>query len=156
MKRTLIAALILILTATAAIAAPPQRPPAPPANAAPDGPGHGAGARGELPPQLLAEFLDLSDAQITQAQALRETLQSSTQSVREQLRANREAIEAAVAAGDAAKAGQLLVASAGLRAQLKTAHDTFKAGFEAMLTADQKAKYAVYQELLELRKGGRE
>lgn len=155
MKRTLITALVLILVATVAIAAP-QRPGGAPGATAPDGPGRGPGARGELPPQLLAEFLDLSDAQITQAQALRETLHSSTQSVREQLRANREEIEAAVAAGDAAKAGQLLVASAALRAQLKTAHDTFKAGFEAMLNAEQKAKFAVYQELVELRKGERD
>ncbi|HYH08801.1 MAG TPA: Spy/CpxP family protein refolding chaperone [Thermoanaerobaculia bacterium] len=148
MKRTLITSLALTLVATLAIAAPPRRPDA--------GPGPAPGGREGLPPQVLAEFLALSDAQIAQAQALRETLQSTAQPLHEQLRANHEEIEAAVAAGDAAKAGQLLIAGAALRAQLKAAHDTFRNGFTAILTAEQKAKFAVYEELKELRRSGRE
>ncbi|HEX2059851.1 MAG TPA: Spy/CpxP family protein refolding chaperone [Thermoanaerobaculia bacterium] len=150
MKRTLIAALILIV-AVAAIAAPPQRP----GRAGGGAGGPGGPAEGGLPPQLLARFLDLSEAQITQAQALRETLQTTVEPLREQTRANHEEIEAALAAGDSAKAGQLMLANYNLRAQIKAAHDSYKASFEAMLTAEQKAKFAVYQELVELRREGR-
>lgn len=102
MKRTLIALLILIVATTAF--AEPRRP------AGQEGPQEMRGP-GLLPPGALAEFLDLSEAQIAQADALRETQ----------------------------------------RQQIKAAHDAFKASFEAMLTADQKAKFALYQELVERR-----
>jgi Spy/CpxP family protein refolding chaperone len=150
MKRTLIAILTLAL-ATAAFAGPGQRP-----QAGPGGPGNPQGQRGPggalLSPQLIAEFLNLSDAQKSQAQALHESQRTAIEPLREQLRANRQAIGTAVDAGNAQQAGQLLIAGKAIRDQIKAAHDTFATQFEAMLTAEQKAKWAVVKELMELRR----
>lgn len=151
MKKTAIALLVLIV-ATAAIAAPPGRGPMPGPQAGPGGPGRGPGGPGfGLPPAAIAEFLGLSDAQITQVQSLRETLQSTIDPLRDQLRANHEQLEQALAAGNSARAGELAIANYNLRQQMKAAHDAFKTSFEALLTAEQKAKWAVYEELMQLR-----
>ncbi|HYC93199.1 MAG TPA: Spy/CpxP family protein refolding chaperone [Thermoanaerobaculia bacterium] len=143
MKRTLITILVLTTIAGAAVAAPRGgRPGGPP----PDARG------GDLPPGVLAEFLGLTEAQTAQIDALRETLRTTTEPLHEQLRANREEMRAAVEAGDAAKAGALAVAGHQLAEQVKAARDTFRAGVENVLTAEQKTKFAVYQELMELRR----
>ena len=148
MKRITITMLIVTMIATAAIAAPrPGRPGAPPPEGA-QGPGHGP----QLSPAKLAEFLDLSDAQITATQALRETLRATIEPLHETQKANREQIEAALQAGDSAKAGTLMLANYQIAQQIKAARDTFKTGFEALLNADQKEKFAILQELMELRR----
>lgn len=147
MKR-IIAVAILTLATLSAVAAPrrPSAPPSAPAQGAQ--PRHG----GELlPPQLLADFLDLGEAQITQIGQLRETLRTTVEPLREQQRANGEQLRAAVEAGDAAKAGQLMIANHRLAEQIKAAHDAFQTSFENVLTAAQKAKLAVYKEIVELR-----
>lgn len=151
MKRTLTAILVLMF-AVAAFAAPGARR-GPAAGGGPGGGGPQAQRGGDiLPPQMLAEFLDLSEAQITQAQALRESLRQSLEPLREQLRANRQALRDAVEAGNAQTAGELLIAGHAIGQQMKALHDGFAAQFEAMLTPDQKEKWAVYKELMELRR----
>jgi Spy/CpxP family protein refolding chaperone len=149
MKRTLITILILTV-ATAAVAAPPRPSPGrgPQGIGGPgDGPG-GPGPRGgRLAPAAVAEFLNLSDAQVSQYESLRQTLESAIVPLREQKRANGQAMEEALAAGNSARAGELAIAGYNLRQQMKAAHDAFKTSFEAMLTAEQKAKWAVYEEL---------
>ncbi|HEY0140934.1 MAG TPA: Spy/CpxP family protein refolding chaperone [Thermoanaerobaculia bacterium] len=151
MKRISVIALITILAVAAIAAPPPGRGPAP---AGPGGPAPQHGGPGELlPPRALAELLDLTEAQKSSLETLRSTLQSAVEPLRDQQRTNHEQIESALAAGDAAKAGQLLLANYGLAQQIHAAHETFRAGFEALLTSDQKAKLAVYQEILELRRG---
>ncbi len=152
MKRVSIHILLITLISVAAVAAP--------------GPGRGPGAGGPqgqhqgpgeiLPPPLLAEFLGLREAQIAQIQPLRESLRATIEPLAEQLRANQEQLRAAVEAGNAAEAGQLLVTNHGLGQQIKAAHDTFKASFEALLTSEQKARWDVYQEISELRRSPRE
>lgn len=146
MKRITIAILLVTMIAAAAVAAPRSGPP--PMNAQ----GPRAGGPGELPPALLAEFLDLTEAQAAQVQQFRETLRTTTEPLHESMRANREQLEAAVEAGDAAKAGALVIASHQIHEQIKAARDAFKTSFESVLTAEQKAKFAVYQELMELRR----
>lgn len=145
MKRISIPILILALVAVAAVAAP--------------GPGRGPGAPqakhgpGEiLSPPLLAEFLDLTDAQIAQIQPLRETLRSTVEPLRAQQRTNQEQIRAAVEAGNASQAGTLLIANHALGQRIKAAHDTFETAFEALLTSAQRAKWDVYREIVELRR----
>ena len=97
----------------------------------------GRGGRGELlPPQALNEFLDLTEAQIAAVQPLRETLRATLEPLRDQVRENGE-FNPAVAQ------------------QIKAAHDAFKASFEALLTPEQKAKLAIYDEIKELRRGPR-
>lgn len=144
MKRTLIA-LFLAAAAVTAIAAPPGRGPAPGAEG-PGGPGGGL-----LPPQAIAELLDLSDAQAEQVQALRETMRATVEPLAEQQRANRQLVEEALPAGNTARVGELVVAGYGLRQQIKAAHDSFRAAFEGLLNAEQKAKWAVYEEIMQLR-----
>ena len=146
MKRISILTLVTLL-AVAAIAAPgPGRGPR-----AADGPG--PGVAGEiLPPPLLAQFLGLTEAQIAQIEPLRTTLRNTVEPLRDQLETNREQIRAAVEAGNAAQAGGLLVANHAIAQQIKTAHDTFATAFAALLTPEQKAKWAVYQEIVELRR----
>jgi Spy/CpxP family protein refolding chaperone len=147
MKRISILALITLI-AVAAFAAPGRRP----ANAGPGGPGGQHGPREILPPPLLAQFLGLTEAQIAQIQPLRETLRTTVEPLREHQRANQEQIRAAVDSGNAAKAGELLVANHALREQMKAAHDTFETSFAAMLTPAQKAKWDVYREISHLRR----
>jgi len=150
MKRITMGLLILTMTAAAAVAAP--RPPAGPGGPRPQG-APGAGPRGaELAPAVLAEFLGLTEAQIAQVQSLRETMRTTVEPLRATQKANREQIKTAVEAGDAAKAGALMVANYQIAQQIKSARETFRTGFEALLTTGQKAKFAVYQELVELRR----
>ena len=143
MKRTLILVLSFIL-ATAAFARPQRGPEGNHGR-------EGRAGRAMLPPQALAEFLSLSDAQTSQIEALRETLKSTIQPLREQQRANRQALEAALESGDSAKAGQLSSAIYATGNQIKAAADSYQTSFAALLTAEQKAKWAVYQEIIELR-----
>ena len=155
MKRTLIALVVLTL-AVPLFAQPrgamgPGRGPQGPGPQGPGPQGPGPAAHALLPPPALAEFLGLTEAQQTQIESLRTQTESTVQPLRDELRANQEAIEEAVAAGNAARAGELLIANSKLRAQIKAAHDAFKSGFEALLTAAQKEKWAVYQEIVELR-----
>lgn len=134
MKRLLIAALIAT-TAIAATAAPRQRRPSP-----------------ERTRERVADVLNLTDAQKSQAQSLRLTLRATVEPLRDQLRVNREAVKAAVDAGNAQQAGQLLVASKAVRDQIKAAHESFQSQFGAMLNAEQKAKWAVMMELRQARR----
>lgn len=146
MKRTLIALLILTI-ATTAFAAPGRRPA---------GPGDGGPApQALLSPPALAEFLGLTESQAAQIQSLHEQLEATIRPLAEQQRANHQAIEEALAAGNAARAGELMLANYGLGSQMKAAHDAFKAGFEGTLTAEQQAKWAIYNEIAALRGGQR-
>ena len=145
MKRTLIAILIL-LAATVAFAAPQGRRM--------QGPGPRGGAL--LPPPAFAEFLGLSAAQTEQVRTLRETERATVQPLAAQVRANQQQIEDALAAGNSARAGELVLANYKLRAQIKAAHDSFRTAFEALLDAGQKAKFAVYEEIVELRREARQ
>ncbi|MGZ5441071.1 MAG: Spy/CpxP family protein refolding chaperone [Thermoanaerobaculia bacterium] len=158
MKRISIPILLLTLIAVAAVAAPgPGRGPGGGPGAGPGGPqGQQQGPGEILPPPLLAEFLGLTEAQIAQIQPLRGTLRATVEPLAEQQRANQEQLRAAVDAGNAAQAGQLLITNHGLGQQIRAAHDTFKAAFEALLTSEQKAKWDVYQEISELRRSPRE
>jgi Spy/CpxP family protein refolding chaperone len=83
-------------------------------------------------------------------------MRTTIEPLREQQKANHEAIRAAVEAGNAAQAGQLLITNHNLGQQIKAAHDTFQTAFEALLTAEQKAKWDVYQEIVEIRRQPRE
>jgi Spy/CpxP family protein refolding chaperone len=146
MKRTIALMTLLLATTLFADQPPKQRPPGPPpAEAAKGGPA------GELlsPPQM-AIFLNLSDAQKASLQQINESTQTTVKPLAEQAHANQEAIDAAVKAGDAAKAGQLLVANYAIGQQIKAALDAAKTASDAVLTAEQKAKLAIYREIVEL------
>ena len=147
MKRTLIA--VLALTIALAAVAQPGGPPMPGPQG---GPHERRGPGGFLSPKDMADFLALSETQKTQAKALHESLRTTIQPLREQMRANREAVKAAVDAGDAAKAGQLLISGKAIRDKIKAAHDTFETQFASMLNAEQKSKWTVLQQLKEIKR----
>lgn len=148
MKRIPILTLITLLAVTAIAAPGPGRGPR-----AGDGPAPNHGPAGEiLPPPLLADFLDLTESQIASAETLRTTMRNTIEPLRDQLQANREQIRDAVEAGNAAQAGGLLVANHAIAQQIRTAHETFTTAFAALLTPAQKAKWDVYQEIVELRR----
>lgn len=156
MKRMLtVLGALLITVSTFAAPGPPAggpqagAPPAPPA-AGPQGPNGGPGGD-LLPPDLLAQFLGITDAQKASIEQLRTTLEAAVKPLAEQMKTNNEALKTAVESGDAAKAGQLLVANFNLGQQIKTASDTFRAGVDALLTTEQKAKMAIYNEIKDLR-----
>jgi len=88
-----------------------------------------------LPPGRLAEFLSLSEAQVEQAKALRATMRETVAPLREQLRAKPEAENARE-----------------LREQIRAAAAAFDSSFTAMLDPDQKAKWAVYREIAQMRR----
>jgi Spy/CpxP family protein refolding chaperone len=160
MKRIALALALALIVAASALAAPQHHGAGPGKPGGPGGPatpqqGMQAGHRGGggiLSPALLAEFLGLTEQQIAAIQTLRESQRSTIQPLIEQRRANQEQIRAAVEAGDAAKAGALLVANHQIAEQIKAARDAFRTSVEALLTAEQKAKFAVYQEIQELRR----
>ena len=148
MKRTLILILTLLMTLSAFAAPPQRRGPGAPQNAQ-GGPG---GRGGEiLPPGALAEFLDLTESQIASIDSLRETLQATIEPLRERQRANREAIQSALESGNAQAAGEAMLANYKIGQQIKAARDSFETSFESLLTASQKAKWDVYQEIVDLR-----
>lgn len=154
MKRilTLIGALLLTVSAFAVPGPPPGAPNAQPPAGPQQGPGGPGGPGGDLlPPDLFAQFLGISDAQKASIDALRTAFETATKPVQEQIRANNESLKTAVEAGGAAKAGQLLVANYALGQQLKTAADALKTSVDALLTTEQKAKLAVYNEIRDLR-----
>ena len=151
MKRnriTLIAAITLLIT-LAAVAQPRPRP----RGAEGPGPGGPGGMRGPGI-ERLADVLDLSDAQKSQAEALRATLEATVEPLGEQRRANHEAIKAAIDANDATAAGNAVIANAKLREQMKAAHDAFRTSFTAILTAEQKAKFEMLEEMRKSRRPG--
>ncbi len=151
MKRiTIITLIVLTMVAATAIAQP--RPHAGPGGPPPQGAQGPGGPRGpEMSPQMLAEFLDLTEAQISAAQALRDAARATIEPLHATMQTNREALEAAVKAGDAAKAGTLAVANYQIAQQIKAARDASRTKFEALLNAEQKAKLAILEELKELR-----
>jgi Spy/CpxP family protein refolding chaperone len=144
MKRTVTLAALLLALTTSALARPGMHPQ-----------GHdrdGRSGRGHLSPAQIAEVLDLSEAQKDQAKALHESLQATVRPLREQMRTQREAVKAAVDAGNAQQAGQLLISNKATREQMKAAHEAFEAKFEAILTAEQKAKFSVLKDLRKARR----
>lgn len=139
MKRTLTIATMFLVTA-AAFAVP--RP-------------HTQRGRDAVNPRIAAEFLDLTDAQKSQAQSLRLSMRATIEPLRAQLRNNREAVKAAVDAGNAQQAGQLLISGKAVREQIKAAHENFESQFVALLNAEQKSKWATLQELRKARRDAR-
>jgi Spy/CpxP family protein refolding chaperone len=100
-------------------------------------------------PRLLARYLDLTEAQQTQAQALFNTLNTSLRSIHEQEKQVREQLAAELAkpSPDACTAGGYVVQIKGFAEQAAAALRTFDTAFAAILTPEQLAKYNALKEL---------
>jgi len=133
MKRWITAIAMLLLGAVAAFA---QEPPPPPQG--PHGP------HGGPPPSftvMFAEKLALTDAQKDAITAIEKATREENASFFASAHALMEEFHDARAANDTAKLDSLKPAMDANREQMKTIHDAQLVKIEAVLTADQKAKF---------------
>lgn len=129
------------------------------------GAGFFAGERGHKrgdgrPPQpaplaKLADFLALSSEQRASGKQIFERARASSEPLVSELRAKREALEVAIDAGDPVVVGNLVLEIAGLREQLKTQRLATRGELEALLTAEQKARYEVVRSWIDERREDR-
>lgn len=100
-------------------------------------------------PRLLARYLSLSEAQVTQSQALFQTLNTALRAIQQQERAVRDqlAAELAKANPDACTAGGYVVQIKGFATQTQAAWQAFDTAFSAILTPEQLTKYNHLKEL---------
>lgn len=95
--------------------------------------------------ESLKTFMNLSDAQIQQLKDLSDQNRASTQPLSAQVRANDLALHQLMGSSaepDAVKAGQLVIASQKLRAQLQASRQQLVEKTTAVLTPDQQQKLA--------------
>lgn len=126
MKRALI--LTTLLTALAVTAAAQPGPPPPRRD-------------------VLADYLQLSDAQKSAWQSARSELEATVKPLREQQRAAHEQIETLMASAnpDEGAIGKLMTTIKQLGDQIKAAHDALETKLGATLTTEQKTKFEAFQ-----------
>jgi Spy/CpxP family protein refolding chaperone len=100
-------------------------------------------------PRLLARYLDLSSAQVAQAEPLWQALAASLRTIHEQEKAVRDQLAAELAkpSPDACTAGGFVVRLDQLYEQAEAAARTFDTAFSAILTPEQLAKYNALKQL---------
>lgn len=100
-------------------------------------------------PRLLARYLDLTDAQKTQAEPLFRTLGDSLRAIHEQEKQVREQLVAELAkpTPDACTVGGYVLQIDGFNEQAAAALQTFDTAFSAILTPEQLARYEALKEL---------
>ena len=128
MKRALILITLVTLMAATAIAQP-AGPPPPPRH------------------DVLADYLQLTDAQRSTLQSAHSDFEATARSLHDQERAIHDQIEQALSSAtpDPTAIGKLVIQCKSIRDQIKAAHDALEAKLESVLTADQKAKYAAFE-----------
>src|SRR6185436_14603642 len=126
MKRPTIL-LVSLLLATAAVAQP--RPGGPP----PGGPS----------PERIAQYLHLTDSQRTAWESEHSTFRASTQSLVTKQRDLENQLHTSLDSGstDACALGGLMLQIRSVRDQMKSAHEALDTRLEALLTAEQKARF---------------
>jgi Spy/CpxP family protein refolding chaperone len=100
-------------------------------------------------PKLLARYLALTPAQVTQEEALFTTLRNTLQPINEQQKTQRELLAAELdkPTPNACTVGGYVVTIHGLYEQAEAAFHTFDTAFSAILTPEQLAKYNALKEL---------
>jgi periplasmic protein CpxP/Spy len=130
MKRTIVAAaLMLVSTAFVAEAGKHGR----------DGGRHGGHHRGAMIAGKLAEKLNLTDAQKEQMKNLREQQKQTIAPLHETMKAKRREYAELKKANDP-RAEALATELKSLREQSRQIHESFRAQFEGVLTAEQKVQ----------------
>lgn len=94
------------------------------------------------PKEIVARFLAFTQEQVTQWDALIETLQTTVRPLVEQIVANDRQLAELLKqpSPDPAAIGNLILANRGLREDIREAHEVYLTAFEALLTAPQKEK----------------
>ncbi len=134
----LFACATLLITLPALSQGPPPGGPG-----GPGGPGPGAmQPAGPPPDQILKEVLGFSDEQLMALHTLGETRRQAAETVARQIGDAQKALAEAMKATtpDPVTVGTLFIKIDGLQKQFRAIDETFKAGFSALLTADQRAK----------------
>ncbi|HEV8239046.1 MAG TPA: periplasmic heavy metal sensor [Thermoanaerobaculia bacterium] len=100
-------------------------------------------------PRLLARYLNLTAAQVTQEEALFKTLNDSLRANHQQEETLRDQLQAELdkPSPDACTAGGYVVSLHGLYEQAEAAVHAFDTAFSAILTPEQLAKYNALKEL---------
>lgn len=124
----------------------PQQGPPPGGPGGPGGPGQ---VQGPPPDLVLKETLGLSDEQLTSLRTLLDTRRTAAETLQTQLQAAQKALGDALKAAnpDPANVGTLFLRVDSLQKQFRTIDETFKTGFNNLLTAQQKEKVAAIQAL---------
>ncbi len=145
MKKTLLSTMATLLL----LAAAPLLAQGPPPPGGPGGPGGQSGPG--VPKEAVATFLKLTDAQKSAADELMASMKGTLDGLDAEIKANREAVDAAIAATqpDATAIGTLVIAGRALAAKGKAALDGLDASFTALLTDEQKSRFAIFKEVLE-------
>jgi Spy/CpxP family protein refolding chaperone len=138
MKR-IVAVIASIVLLTAAAGAQLRRGPGPMGGPL-GGPMGGPGGPGGNP--ALAEYLSLTTEQKAAWETIQSDLRASGRALHEQEHTLADQVEAAT---EATAIGNLVLQMRAIGTQLEAAHDAADAKFAALLTADQKTKFAAFQ-----------
>jgi Spy/CpxP family protein refolding chaperone len=111
------------------------------------GRGHPGPGEGGVPVACL-EALALTGAQQSSLAALQQSSAAAIAPLFEQRRSYRDRIDAALqtASPDPSAIGVLVIADHGVAVQMRSAHEQFLSGFQALLTAEQLASYTALRE----------
>lgn len=88
----------------------------------------------------IANYLQLTDAQKTQAKAIFQAANEAGQPIREQLKPMRQQLQAAITSGNSAQIDQITAGMAPLKSQLAANRAKAFSKFYAILTPDQQTK----------------
>jgi Spy/CpxP family protein refolding chaperone len=139
MKRISIAtlAILILMTATAFAQGRPPGGPGP----VPGGPGPNNSA--------LAEYLALTTAQKASWETIQSEFRASAETLHTQERALAEQLKTALDGTDATAIGTLMLQIRAIHEQIGAAKEAADAKFAALLTAEQKVKFAAFQAAVE-------
>ncbi|HET9766474.1 MAG TPA: hypothetical protein VFS60_06490 [Thermoanaerobaculia bacterium] len=101
-------------------------------------------------PRLLARYLNLTPAQVTQSEALFKTLGDTLKAIHDQEKVVRDQLQAELEKPSpaACTVGGYVVSLNGFYEQAEAARHTFDTAFSAILNAEQLAKYNALKELV--------
>jgi hypothetical protein len=139
MKRISIAtlAILILMTATAFAQGRP-----------PGGPGPGPGGPGPNNSPL-ADYLALTTEQKTAWESIQSEFRASAETLHSQERTLGEQLRTALEGTDATTIGTLMLQVRAIHEQIGAAKEAADAKFAALLTADQKVKFAAFQAAVE-------
>ena len=143
-RRAALAAAGLLAVAAIAVAAPPRGS----ARFGDGASGEGFPRHAERRVERLAEFLELSDSQLTSWESLRSQHRDAVQPLLEQMRTHRESLRSLMESDspDATALGEEMLAGRELREDLETGQQDLESGFRALLTAEQLERYEAFRE----------
>lgn len=152
LHRPALAGTAAVLALATLVALPLLAQPGP--GGGPGGPGGPAGdpqgvrGPGAFPLRALAEFLDLTEAQVEEARLLLQDLAADLRPLAEEARDLHQELVALLASEspDPAAVGALVLEIHGVRDEMKAARDELDAAFAALLTPEQLERWEILKE----------